>query len=252
MRRLAAFLLFAFAAESADAAEHQLYVEIVGPEAAAYEGITIEVRLADVTDPALEPEVLAGRGTMPGDRELPYEMRIGFDDADLVAGRTYGVEARVWQGRTLLFVTLEPLVIDPLTDEPVEVRVDPPLPFVLAGTRWIDNDFGDGPLLTPEGEPYGAILTFLNDDNGLSARFGLSAGCGSWTGKVEYAGIRFVFTDVFEYILECAEEPTRFAEMVGGIVDATRTYAVAKGVLELRDAEGNVLARFMPFVLPEE
>ncbi len=250
MRRIVFLLLLFVASAPAAAADRILNVEIGGPEAAAYEGITIEIRLADVTDPAVEPTILGGTSTSSGDYALPRGMRIGFDDGDLVAGRTYGIEARVWQGRTLLFVTLEPLVVDPLTDETVAVRVDPPLPLALAGTRWIGEDFG-GTMLRADGNPWRAALTFWSTESALSTRFNVTGPCGDWVGMAAFAGIRLAFTDVDYLSRQCDGDPAAFAEIVGGVVDATRTYAVEDGVLELRDAEGNVLGRFTPFVMPE-
>ncbi len=249
-RVLAASLFLALAPGSAFAANRVLTIEIVGPEAAAYEGIKFEIRLADVTDPAVEPVVLGGTSTFSGDYELPQEMRIGFNDADLMAGRTYGIEVRVWQGSTLLYATLEPQAVDPLTTGTIDVRVDPPPPLALAGTRWVGEGFG-GTILMPNGNPFRARLEFFSTDSTLSAQFDMTGPCGDWIGQGEFAGIRLAFTDVRYLSRQCGGDLALFTERLGAAIDATRTFAIATGALELRDAEGNLLARFTPFVLGE-
>ncbi len=203
-------------------------------------GAMVEVRLVDVSR-ADAPSLTIARTRFPAEGRNPLPFVISYDPARILPRRRYAVQARITDGRRLLFITTQHYPVltgGPGQPEPrpLEIRVDrtraaegpaSPQPASPAG-RWLAEDIGGGGVLD-------RVQTTLEiaPDGGISG----SGGCNRFTGKAILSGASLSIGPVASTRMACTPaamaQEARFFKVLeqakGWRIDPTRRKLVLLG-----------------------
>lgn len=154
-------------------------------------GAMVEVRLVDVSR-ADAPSLTIARTRFAAEGRNPLPFVISYDPARIRPGRRYAVQARITDGRRLLFITTQhyPVLAGGRSQperRPLEIRVDrtraaegpaTPQPAAPVG-RWLAEDIGGGGVLD-------RVQTTL--EIAADGRVSGSGGCNRYTGAAKFSG----------------------------------------------------------------
>lgn len=203
---------------------------------------TVEVSLVDISLADAPARTLA-RQVIKGAKASPIRFRLSFDDSRIRKGNTYALQARITQGKRLLFInTTRHTVFDGGPDN-TEIRVErvaaePEAEIGLTG-KWLAED------IRGRGVIDNAQTTLEIDRSGTVSGRG---GCNGYGGKATITGDRIRFGSMMSTQMACApavmDQETKFLSALGEV----RSWRIdrARRKLHLLDRRGRpvvVLAR---------
>ena len=203
---------------------------------------TVEVTLVDISLADAPARTLA-RQVIKGATASPIRFRLSFDDSGIRKGNTYALQARITQGKRLLFInTTRHTVFDGGPDN-TEIRVErvaaePEAEIGLTG-KWLAED------IRGRGVIDNAQTTLEIDRSGTVSGKG---GCNGYGGKAAIAGNRIRFGSMMSTQMACTpavmDQETKFLSALGEV----RSWRIdrARRKLQLLDRRGRpvvILAR---------
>ncbi|WMT92075.1 YbaY family lipoprotein [Pelagibacterium sp. H642] len=211
----------------------------------------IDVSLADAPAPTLAEDVIDPAG------QVPIGFILNFDSADIVAGHSYAVSARIEVDGELWFINDTRIGVDPENhDAPVSVPLvnargvsDTPVAedatdeavtdeaAQLPGTSWTLVALGGEPIP----DDVDATLIFGEDDGSV----GGNGGCNSYGGSIAYQEDGTIeITEVFSTMMACQDPKMSTERGLFDALGAATTYAIEGETLTLIDEGGTVLTEF--------
>jgi putative lipoprotein len=210
---------------------------------------TLEIALVDLASPDV-PRVAASAAIAERGK-IPLSFTLGFDDAVILAGHSYGMTASITSGEDVWFRTLTPLPVDPLHPAgPVEIvasfagviqkpaAAEPAAPVStgIIGVTWQADTIGGAPV-AGTGHPTMSI--------GEDMRAGGRGGCNSWFSEVALGDETLSFSAVAATRMAClSDQQTAEEKAFFDVLAATRFWRIDEESLILADANGAELATF--------
>jgi putative lipoprotein len=199
---------------------------------------TVEVSLVDISL-ADAPAKTIARHVIRRARASPIRYRLAFDSSQIRKGRTYALQARITQGKQLLFInTTRHTVFDGGPND-TEIRVErvagePSAELGIAG-EWLAEDINGRGVID------NLQTTLKIEDNGTVSGKG---GCNGYGGKATITGNRIRFGMLVSTQMACApailDQETKFH----AALRETRSWRVdqRRRKLTLLDRRGRAVA----------
>ncbi|KKB12840.1 hypothetical protein VE25_05215 [Devosia geojensis] len=216
----------------------------------------LEVQLADVSLADAPARIIASTRVDPAG-QVPIPFTLTFDPASIEDRATYAVSARIEVGDDLWFITDTRNALDPLS---VELPVDLMLVRASSGDPAAGEPADEAPAEgEPEGdEPADAALDgnwrLVELDGEPAAegfettlivspgQIGGNGGCNTYGGSLEVTGSKIDITNVFSTMMACEESLAQEQAFFAALENA-QSYEIVDGALQLKGADGTVLAR---------
>jgi len=209
----------------------------------------VEVRLVDVSR-ADAPSLTIARTRFAAEGRNPIPFVISYDPARILPGRRYGVQARISDGRRLLFISTQAYPVltggpDLPNTRPLEIRVDrtrgaegprTPQPATPVG-RWLAEDIGGRGVLDR------AQSTLeIAADGGVAG----SGGCNRFFGQAKFDGVMIAFGQLGSTQMACAPAQMDQERRYFKALESARSWRIdpARRKLHLLSAGGAPVATF--------
>lgn len=209
---------------------------------------SVHVRLDDASRPELPPRLIAQVTVPTAGRQVPIPFELVYKPADIVASRRYLVRATIVAGGRTLFASKTrypvltrgaPTKLEILVEPSGGGAARPDRAAQLEGVEWtLDSLGGVAALDRPEAQ---ARFTLDPKKHGISG----STGCNRFSGRFELAGANLHLDPAGMTMMACAEDVMRREQAFLEALRATIGYRVKGESLELLEADGRVLARFV-------
>ncbi len=220
----------------------------------------LEVQLTDVSLADAPAKVIASTRVDPAG-QVPIPFTLSFDPASIEDRATYAISARIEVGDDLWFITDTRNTVDPLS---VELPVDLMLVRASSGEPTTEPAGespaaeepaegepaeepaadaaleGDWRLIELDGEP--AAQGFETTLIVSPGQIGGNGGCNTYGGNLEVTGSKIDITNVFSTMMACEESLAQEQAFFAALENAD-SYEIVDGVLQLKGADGTVLAR---------
>ena len=229
---------------AASAAQTTLSGEVTYRERIALpENGTLRILLVDLATPN-QPRVQA-EGAIASPGQVPLSFNLTFDDSVLADGRNYGLKAEIVSGGQVWFRNAEPLPIDPVTPQAIEIvtifagRVDDPASRPAVDARpildvtWTAEEIR-GLAVTPDE----STLSIASD-----MRAGGRGGCNSYFTQAQISNNRLAFSAIAATRMACNETVMAREAVFFDALNATRFWRLGGDKLDLHDAGGRLLMR---------
>lgn len=210
----------------------------------------LDVSLEDISL-ADAPAVVIGTAHIAPAGNPPIRFGIGYDPEKIVTGHRYAVRATIKRGDKLLFTTdtLHPVASDALSQgEParIDVLLRKAMPAAsgtpLVNTYWKLIELGGAPVeVEPNQREPHFVLHAADKKNG--PRVAGSDGCNRFMGSYELDGDKLTFGKTAGTMMACIkgmDQAQAYLKALGQVA----SWKIKAQQLDLRDAEGKVLARF--------
>lgn len=196
-------------------------------------GATVEIELADVSLADAPARTLARTSVTPAG-QVPVAWRLEYDPAQIVAGHSYALRARILHDGRLLFTTTQRYAVfgnGPDATDIVVQRVVDAAPASPEGSWMVENIRGVAALSDPR-----ATLE-IGADGAVSG----TGGCNRIGGKATIEANRIGFSRLLSTQMACAPAAMDQEGRFLAALDQVRAWRIAGDGLELLDADGAVI-----------
>jgi len=208
----------------------------------------LEVTLEDTarTD---GPATIISRRSISNPGQVPIAFDLPYDPGPIISGRRYAVRARIIDRGVLAFISTQAYLVD----------LDSPPPSLTILVQAVRAPVASAPEPVVEdvdwvlAQVFGRTVPFSVDT--MEARLRLvkaqqrlqgSTGCNNLIGSYERRDSRLVFKGVAATRMACAPPTMDQETLVLKALEATASWRMADGKLELLDAGGTVVAQLVP------